>query len=208
MVTNMYMNNEGFKEAIKTIGDAIISSEYSFLTHRKKNQRLDLKDNNQICYLVDGSVSIYRVEDGILKFTVDTPAILGLAQMRIPTKTHFMRSDTNCDFWLIDAERATELLNSKNLWCEAYEIISHHLSLYIHREKMQSKPSVKELVLEHIKYLWKLEEDVRSRTSIYSFILSRNAVSRSAVHKALNELIADGLIEVYRGILNNYHCQR
>lgn len=203
----MYIYDQAYTTAVKKIGKAIITSEYSFVTRRKKNQRLNLKGNNQISYLVDGKVSIYRVGDGILKFSIDTPAILGLSQMRISSKTHFVRCDENCDLWVIDAQKAIELLNTKNLWKEAFEIISNQLSLYIDRERMQSKSSVKELVLEHIKYLWDLEEEVRRTTSIYSFILARNTVSRSAVHKALNELTAEGLINVYRGILKNYHCQ-
>lgn len=189
------------QHSVREIGKAIMQHDDSYLSHRKKNQRFDLKRENQICFLIKGCVSAYRLKDNILTLSLNAPAILGLAQMRSDKATHYMRCNEDCEMWLLDADHAVSMFDILNMWRHAFDILTKHVYLYHDRETMINQPNVKSVVLEHIKLLWGMEADQREKTSIYTYVLSRNIVSRSAVHKAIQELEADGVVKVTRGKL-------
>ena len=67
--------------------------------------------------------------------------------------------------------------------------------------KLIHKSSAREIVIEHLKEIWALDEPERHTTSVYNFILSRNNISRSAVQKVVRELESSGDIKFYRGKL-------
>ncbi|MCE3106174.1 helix-turn-helix domain-containing protein [Yersinia enterocolitica] len=49
-----------------------------------------------------------------------------------------------------------------------------------------------------------MDEEVRKKTSIYSYILTRNHISRSAIHKIVREMTLAGDIIVNRGRLFDF----
>lgn len=191
--------NINIAEAVNTIGSYIEECNDSHFSERKKNQRIDMKKLNQVAYLKTGTVSMHKIEDSLVTITIKGPAIIGLGQMRGDEFTHYIRCNTNCEMWVIDIEDATELFNKHSLWRHAFDIITKHLYMYFKRESMTQKNSVKEVVLEHVKKIWSCDETSRKNISIYSYILSRNNVSRSAIHKAICELTHEGLLNISRG---------
>lgn len=90
----------------------------------------------------------------------------------------------------------------QNLWKQAFDILTHHLQRYFQREALQSHRTIREQIIEHVKYIWSMEPEVREKTSVYTFILTRNHISRSAIHKVLQELVNDGKITLNRGKLS------
>ncbi|WP_256434395.1 helix-turn-helix domain-containing protein [Citrobacter sp. RHBSTW-00944] len=62
------------------------------------------------------------------------------------------------------------------------------------------------MIIEHLKYIWSMEPETRENTSVYTFILARNHISRSAIHKVLQELVSDGKIIMKRGKLSFFVC--
>lgn len=186
---------------IELIGGCIRSSCDSFFSERKKNQRLDLKKNNQIAFLTEGSVSMHRVEDGLLTVTMTAPAIIGIGQFRGEGFTHFVRCNTHCSMWVIDSDDAVNLFNHKGLWKPAYEILTSYLYRYFYRENIVQKANVRDVVLEHLKEVWVHQKQMNTSISVYTYILSRNNISRSAIHKAVCELTCEGIVKVVRGKL-------
>jgi len=195
------MSAINIERSVSIIGTEIESSEHAHYSERKKNQRIELKTYNNVCYLKNGTVSVYRMENDMLTLAIRAPAILGLAQMRNETKSHYLRCDVDCVMWVISTADAIELFNSRNLWMHAYDILTRHLQMYFIRENMLSQPTIRGIVMEHLKYIWSLPQAERQFVSVYTFILARNQISRSAVHKVLREFIARGEAHIHRGKL-------
>lgn len=191
-------------KSVVLIGDEIKKSDNAWLSLRKKRQRIDLKVDGNILFLEKGTVSVYRVENDLVTVSISAPAILGLPQMRTEVTGHYLRCDTDCEMWAMSVLNADHLFTAKNLWKQAFDILAHHLQRYFQREALQSHRTIRELIIEHVKYIWAMEPAVREKTSVYTFILTRNHISRSAIHKVLQELVNDGKITLNRGKLSAY----
>lgn len=192
------------RQSIITIGEAIMESHDAFFSSRKKKQRIELKTNDNICYLVSGEISIYRLEDNLLTITLSAPAILGLAQMRNVVESHYIRCNIDCEMWVIHSDEAMKIFTEKKLWNHAFDILTKHLQLYFTRESTVSQKNVRGIVIEHLKEIWRMDEDKRMKTSIFSYILQRNHLSRSGVHKIISQLACEGVIDVSRGRLLSF----
>lgn len=196
-----------FDESVMLIGDEIKKSENAYFSLRKKRQRIEMKRDGNIFYLEKGSVSVYRVENDLVTVSFTAPAILGLAQMRNDVMSHYLRCDTDCEMWVMNAANANEMLSKKNLWIHAFDILTNHLQRYFQRENLRSHKTIREIVTEHVKHIWSLEPEIREKTSVYTFILSRNHISRSAIHKVLQELVNEGKLTLNRGKLSSFNGQ-
>lgn len=187
-----------------SIGKFIELSQKSHEENHKKNQRIELLNQNNICYLKEGQVNVYRLEDDLITITLSAPLILGLTQMHNKAKFHYLRCDTDCQMFIIDNEDASALFDSKNLWEYAFNILTWHLNLYFQRDIMVINPNIRNIINEHLKLIWLMDPNVRSKTSVYSFIITRNHISRSAVHKVIQEMSDTGKIRIERGKLVYY----
>lgn len=187
------------------IGKYIEMSKKSHEENHKKNQRVELLTQNKICYLKKGQVVVYRQDDGLVTLTLSAPLILGLTQMHNETKYHYLRCDTDCQMLLIDNCDATQLFHSKNLWPYAFDILTWHLNLYFHRDTMIIHPNIRDVINKHLKVIWSMTPVMRLQTSVYSFIISRNHISRSAVHNVIKEMSDAGKIKIERGKLIYYN---
>ncbi|HID7510744.1 TPA: Crp/Fnr family transcriptional regulator [Enterobacter hormaechei] len=195
------MQPDNIRESVLILGELIEGSGQSYLSVRKRNQRIELKKENKIGFLKRGSVSVCRTENDIVTVSFEGPAILGMAQMFHDTQSHYIRCSRDCDIVMIDAANFIQLLTLKNHWFHAFMIISHHMEMYFQREKMLGHKTIREIVIEHLRYLWELEETTRNNTSVYTFILARNHVSRSSLHKIMSKLSEEGVISLQRGKL-------
>ena len=196
------MFQKEIENAVVLVGDEMKKSDNAWLSLRKKRQRIDLKTDGHILFLEKGTVSVYRVENDLVTVSISAPAILGLPQMRTEVAGHYLRCDTDCEMWAMSVQNADLLFTAKNLWKQAFYILTHHLQRYFQREALQSHRTIREQIIEHVKYIWAMEPGVREKTSVYTFILTRNHISRSAIHKVLQELVNDGKIILNRGKLS------
>ncbi|EKA2133178.1 helix-turn-helix domain-containing protein [Citrobacter freundii] len=196
------MFQKEIENAVVLVGDEMKKSDNAWLSLRKKRQRIDLKTDGHILFLEKGTVSVYRVENDLVTVSISAPAILGLPQMRTEVAGHYLRCDTDCEMWAMSVQNADLLFTAKNLWKQAFYILTHHLQRYFQREALQSHRTIREQIIEHVKYIWAMEPGVREKTSVYTFILARNHISRSAIHKVLQELVNDGKIIMNRGKLS------
>lgn len=187
-----------------TIGKFIASSNKSHEENHKKNQRIELLNQDNICFLNKGTVVVFRQADDLVTLTLSAPLILGLTQMHNEIKYHYLRCETDCQMFMIGNHDATELFDKKNLWSYSFDILTWHLNLYFQRDVMMINPNIRNIINEHFKYIWSLAPEVRSKISVYSFITTRNHISRSAVHKIIQEMSDVGKIKIERGKLIYY----
>ncbi|KFD23656.1 helix-turn-helix domain-containing protein [Yokenella regensburgei] len=188
-------------EAITIIGEAIKDCGSSCLIYRKKRQRFDVESHQQIFYLIQGSVNVYRKSDDVLTNTVTGPAILGLLQMKMKEKTHYFRCDTDCEMWSLSIHDTNAIFNEKDLWGYAFDLLTHSIYQWYRRSNMIEQKDVYSIVVQHLKYIWEMSTESRTQTSIYSFILRRSHISRSSIHKAICVLKEEGVVKVNRGKL-------
>jgi hypothetical protein len=168
---------------------------------RKKHQRVDLWKENKIAFLKKGSVSMYRLDNDIVTLSFDAPSILGLGQMLHEERFHYFRCVQDSDMVIIDQDAFMESLSIQGLWHHSFNILSFYLRMYFLREKRLVQKDVKSIVKENLQYIWSLGPEVRARTSVYTFILARNQVSRSSLHKIISLLTKDGMVKMERGKL-------
>ncbi|WP_034460804.1 helix-turn-helix domain-containing protein [Buttiauxella noackiae] len=198
------MKSSDIHDSILIIGKAIELSKESYEENHKRNQRIELLNNNTICYLKKGRVLVYRNDNNLVTLSLNAPLIMGLTQMHNDIKYHYLRCETNCQMYMIKNHSATELFNHKNLWKHAFDILTWHLDLYFHRDLMMIHPNIRNIINEHLKHIWSMPPEVRSQTSVYSFIISRNHISRSAVHKVIQEMTDVGKVRIEKGKLVFY----
>lgn len=187
------------------IGNEIELHQNSTFLNARKGQRIEFNKKNKIFFLKSGEVSIFRNVDHLQTLTLWAPAVIGLTQIKNEDLTHYLRCDQKCEMWEIDVPDAISLFNEKNLWPHAFNILSYLAQEYFKREYMISQKTSHGVVYQHLKYIWSMDISIRRKISVYKFILSRNHISRSAVHKVICQLTQDGMIKTERGKLVNMH---
>jgi hypothetical protein len=190
-------------ESVEFVGSLIKNSQYSHFEQHKKNQRIDVKNNNNIYYIETGRISFYRVQDNMLTITMSAPCLAGVAQMLFQYQTHYIRCDESCSMWVISNQDIKQLISQNNLWMHMYNLLAKQVQLYFEREYMISQKSTREIVLQNLAYIWDMPEEERVSTSIYNFILLRTHISRSGIHKVISELEKEMVVETVRGKLTH-----
>lgn len=191
-------------EHIILIGREIEMCNSSCLIYRKKRQRFDAEHPHNVFYLKVGRVSVYRKADNVLTNILSGPAILGLSQMKQKEKTHFFRCDVDCEMWGLPVAETNKLFTDKRLWEYAFELLTTLTYQYHLRELMVSQRSVRGIIIQYLKSIWDMSEELREKTSIYTFILQRNNISRSSIYKTICDLTDEGMIKVSRGKLTYF----
>ena len=188
-------------ESVEIVGSLIKNSRHSHFEQHKKNQRIDIKNNNNIYCIETGRISFYRTQDNVLTITMTAPCLAGIAQMLFQYQTHYIRCEESCNMWVISNQEMKELVSQNNLWMHMYNLLAKQVQQYFEREYMISQKSTREIVLQHLAYIWDMPEEERISTSIYNFILLRTHLSRSGIHKVISELEKEMMIETSRGKL-------
>lgn len=194
------MTENSIHESTLIVGEYIHRSRNAYFEFRKKNQRIDYRADN-ISYLKKGRVSVYRQDNDLVTISLEAPAVMGLTQIHLNEKTHYIRCDCDCEMWTINTPDAMTVFTQNNLWLHAFYILTYHINLYFQRDKLITQPTFRGVIYEHLKYIWAMDERIRGKTSVYIFIMSRNHISRSGIHKILHELSDEGLIKIERGKL-------
>ncbi|WP_370968012.1 helix-turn-helix domain-containing protein [Enterobacter wuhouensis] len=189
------------EEAVSTLGEYIEKSKESCMSVRKKNQRLDTKNEKKIYYLKSGTVSLYPLENNIVSVDVEAPAVLGMDQMFHGKLSHSIRCGIECELMMIDESEFIGILNHKGLWPHAFCVLSFHYEMCFQLKNRPGKKNINSIVTEHLRYLWGMDEDKRGEISVYTFILARSQISRSSIYNVLSKLTDNGIIELERGKL-------
>lgn len=196
------MSKKFIIDPILRISDSVVECGHSFFTRRKTNQRIDFEKDNTVYFLRKGTVSLHRMGDGMLSMVAEAPDIVGLININFRSlPVYFLRCNSDCEMWAIGYDDFINLMDTKSQWSDCFKIISFHMSSYIKRELISNKRNSKELVFEHLKVIWELPEAERLNTSLFTYILSRNHISRSSINKVIHEFENENLISTCRGKL-------
>jgi hypothetical protein len=195
------VNKIDISGAIAATGKAIQNSPLAYHIRYKKNDRIDIKKLDRVCFIQHGFFSFFRDRDNILTLSCEGPTVVGIAQLISPIQTHYIRCETDCDIWVIKTQDAINLFNQKNLWSQAFNILADLTQQYFERDYLISQKNSRDIVLEHLRFIWNLPAQERGHLSVYSYIMKRNFLSRSIIHKIISELNDENLIEMKRGKL-------
>jgi hypothetical protein len=198
------MTSSSISDSIIILGQFIKTSTSSFLSTCKKNQRIELIKDNCIAYLEHGTVSVYSQNDSMLTVTIDAPFILGLTHIHNEMKHHYLRCESKCKIWIINSHVADEIFSREKIWDHAFNILTYNTTNYFRRELLTNQPNARATVNEYLKYIWSMPTEQRNRTSIYTFILARNHISRSMIHRCLQDLSKTHNIIIKKGKLIQY----
>lgn len=190
------------------LGKEIESNRNSFYMKCKKNQRHNITTDKQVFFLKSGTISIYRMKDDMLTMDVNSPAVLGLSFIKEFTPMHYFRCTSECELHVLGLNHTMRMLNEKNLWEQAFYNVSELVQHYMKRDALVIQKNSHAIVMEHLRVIWSMDDDTREKTSIYTYILERNIISRSAIHKVVTDLINQSVINIHRGKLTAFNDRR
>ena len=180
----------------------------SYFLKCKRNQRHNMSSQKLVYFLKEGELSVFRNKDDMLTITINSPAIFGLSFINDFNPDYYLRCATECDIHVLALSDTIEMLEKGNLWKHAFLCIADITQKHMKRDSLVIQKNVHAIVMEHLKVIWSTNEDERKHISIYTYILERNIISRSAIHKALSYLQNQNVIRVERGKLVAFNDRR
>lgn len=167
-----------------------------------KNTRINLYAGlPEVFLLKKGKAAIYNNVDNLCYYDISSESIAGISQTYKNDSHHYLRCVTDCSFVVLRATHLYEVLHKYDLWDVAFNILAENNHLALERS-IVSKNSIDMIVMNMIEIIWS-DRYHRERTTVYSYILERSNVSRSAIYKVIKELISKGIISITRGRLVN-----
>jgi len=189
--------------AADTVCTAIINSRKATKILYRKNREVNFIINGKpsIFYLISGSVSVFDDDNDLLLMEVESPFIIGLAQIFNHYACQSIRIRTNCTFWVISVEESRELFDCLGIWKEVSILLAATMNIISERYRLSSGGNVYKIIKAHLEYIWSLPGSDVSSISVIDYILKRNKISRSSVYTILRGLSDGGYIQVNRGKL-------
>ncbi|EHO9417862.1 helix-turn-helix domain-containing protein [Salmonella enterica] len=184
-----------------SLSHAIERHPDSYFIRLKKNHRYQMRISDEVYLLKSGSVSIFRKEDNVLIMNVSSPAVMGLSFIHPLKQSFYFRCCEDSELSVVNFKSILAVIEHKNLWKNVYQNITGLLLHYIERDFITTQKKTHRVVEEHLKIIWAMDEEIREKTSIYKFILDRNIISRSAIHKVISTMQAQNLVNVRYGRL-------
>ena len=84
--------------------------------------------------LVQGEISVLRLNDGLLLGTAKQPHIFGFSEYLVPTHSNFLRTETPCTIIRVKALQAIEEVEHQQLWRLVTELSMFHTSIMLYRD--------------------------------------------------------------------------
>lgn len=168
-----------------------------------RGEQLDLQTNGEaMCYLIlEGSVAIYRRNDGLLLSTANSPALFGVANLSAIFFDDYLKTVTPCRIGILSARQVNEIIQQKALW----GLLSNHL-MYMYNRLYKSimpqgAPTAYEMIRHQLFQLMDENEDFRFGITAEKYIRDKTQLSRSGVMRILADLKTGGFIEMDEGKL-------
>lgn len=188
--------------AVDIIKEEILNANQSWFVMRKPQQNLNIYELGIVIYLEQGEISLYNKKSNSLIINLQAPVVIGLLPLTFNDEIYCVYTKTDCSLYSIKVEDLKNIINEKRLWKHVFDLLSVYIYQYARIELIFSNKTAKEVVLGSIKYIQTLPSEVQEKTSIYDFILSRCALSRSAVYNELKRLKDSGAISVRNGVVH------
>lgn len=170
-------------------------------TERVENLRFESSDGLSVVLLTAGSINVYRTSDNLLYATATAPFILGMYGSLYQYKIYRFQLNENSNFKTIPLKKCLSLVLEHNA---LKDLIRHqaYLSDYAtSRSALLINKSAYEIVRGLLYEIRKLPADIRLKTSVINYIISRSNLAKSGVDSILSALRKGGYIHMDRGKL-------
>lgn len=162
-----------------------------------------VRDKEKVIYfLEDGEIELCNSENNLIIANIKPPAIFGISTLFTDRDYHFIRSVSETRLHCIHQKEFIKIIENKKLWKDVSLILSWYLELYSSRDSINATATNSYSIVKiYLELLWGKGPDECKDISIFNFILSRTAISRSSLNKIIKDLSDGGYIKVNRGRL-------
>lgn len=168
------------------------------------NNQIINYDKNKVrqCFLLHkGSVSLYRMVDGMVLNTESAPYVFGMSTQLTQAEYLYIRVHDAAEISMLPIARANEIISEHNLWKSlAYLLIYTATRVYDHCTKISALTSY-DVIRYQLYELMSETESVRRSVTIAKYVQGRTFLSRSSIMKILAELKKGGYIITDKGML-------
>lgn len=167
------------------------------------NQIINYNTNKvRQCFLLHkGSVSLYRMVDGMVLNTESAPYVFGMSTQLTHADYLYIRVHDAAEISMLSIDRANEIIEEHNLWKNlAYLLIYTATRVYDHCTKISALTSY-DVIRYQIYELMSETESVRRSVTIVKYVQDRTFLSRSGIMKILAELKKGDYIVTDKGML-------
>uniref|UniRef100_S0DE68 Putative transcriptional regulator n=1 Tax=termite gut metagenome TaxID=433724 RepID=S0DE68_9ZZZZ len=163
-------------------------------------------DDSPLCYLIlEGTVATHRVADDVLLGSVQSPSLVGIANMSRMNIEGYIKALTPCKIGIIPAGKAREIIDKDGLW----ETLSEHMMMVASRlmafGQDLSAPTAYEVIRQQLLILMSEDQAIRRDITAEKYIREKTTLSRSRIMRILSDLKTGGYIDIERGRLLKIH---
>ncbi|TNV11222.1 cyclic nucleotide-binding protein [Buttiauxella sp. B2] len=154
------------------------------------------------CFLLrKGSVSLYRISDGLVVNSESAPYVFGLSNQYSTSDYLSIRTQEDSEISMIPLIEANRIIAHEDLWKNLAHLLMYTAGrIYEHSAKMLAQRSY-DVIRFQLYELMEEQTEMRMKTTAANYIQSRTFLSRSSIMKILAQLKLGGYIVTERGIL-------
>lgn len=161
-----------------------------------------LVDEHSFCYLIlEGNVATHRAVDNVVLGSVQSPSLVGIANMSQMNIEGYISVLTPSKIGIITTSKAREIIAKDGLW----ETLSEHMMMVASRlmaiGQDLSAPTAYEAIRQQLLILMSEDQAIRRDVTVEKYIRDKITLSRSRIMRILSDLKTGGYIEMERGKL-------
>lgn len=176
-----------------------------FETNGRQKINYMLNGERNIFLLHEGSVALYRRNDGMILNSESAPFIFGISNQQTNPDYLFMRSQEPSKISCLTLSAANAILTEHELWESMVKVLIYTASrIYDHFTQL-SQLSSYDIIRQQLLELMNETTKIRTSVTAANYIQDRTFLSRSGTMKILSELKSGGFIDIKRGMLVDIH---
>ncbi|RJT27896.1 winged helix-turn-helix transcriptional regulator [Buttiauxella izardii] len=176
-----------------------------FETNGRQKINYMLNGERNIFLLHEGSVALYRRNDGMILNSESAPFIFGISNQQTNPDYLFMRSQEPSKISCLTLSAANAILAEHELWESMVKVLIYTASrIYDHFTQL-SQLSSYDIIRQQLLELMNETTKIRTSVTAANYIQDRTFLSRSGTMKILSELKSGGFIDIKRGMLVDIH---
>ncbi|WP_395304128.1 helix-turn-helix domain-containing protein [Enterobacter sp. ECC-019] len=188
-------------EDIEKLIQSIVDKSKTITIPKRRHISLTQSNERHCIILLQGSVELFRVSDGIVLNAENAPFIFG-ANIRLSYSRHlYARAKETSKLLLIPQMKFYETVEQYHLW-QSLATLQDYTAAKVYAYCLTvSQLSAYEIIRSHLLDLMDEPTELRINVTAASYIMDRSFLSRSGIMRILSKLKADGYIHLSRGVL-------
>lgn len=158
-------------------------------------------DNGWVYLFPNKTFTTYRKRDRLLIKVGEAPTLIGLSEHVQSIDIYSIVASHDLHYNVIKFDDAVSIINSHNAWRSVASMFSWYIHIVSSRDEKLVGVGAYDMVRSQLFDIMNLPEDVRLKTTVAKFIVTRTRLSRSMVMKILSDLTKGGYIYIEKGIL-------